>query len=68
MPTTKDPILALFEGEGAESDAPEKGGHGDASREAKLRQIGNWPKAGPACGKGVPEPLGIPLTRVAKKK
>jgi len=39
---------------------------GDASKEIKIRHIGNCLKADPAYGKGVAKALGIPLSEVSK--
>jgi catalase len=38
----------------------------DATKEIKLRHIGNCRKADPAYGKGVADALGIPLSEVPK--
>jgi catalase len=40
---------------------------GDAPKEIELRHIGNCLKADPAQGKGVADPLGIPLSKTPKK-
>jgi catalase len=39
----------------------------EASREVKIRHIGNCLKADPDYGKGVAEAIGIPLSEVPKK-
>ena len=36
----------------------------DAPREIEIRHIGNCLKADPACGKGVADALGIPLSEI----
>ena len=41
---------------------------GDAPRQVKLRHIGNCLKADPAYGKGVAQALGIPLSKLPKKR